>query len=62
MRNRSRRIIREAFRLISPDIKRGYDIILVARGKTPFLKSTDVREQLIKQLSKAGILDMKKEN
>lgn len=52
MRNRSRRIIREAFREISPQIKRGYDIILVARGKTPYLKSTDVKNQLIRQLSK----------
>ncbi len=62
MRNRSRRIIREAFRQISPNIKRGFDIILVARGKTPYLKSTDVREQLLRQLSKAGVLDINREN
>ena len=31
LRNRSRRIIREAFREISDDVKTGYDIVIVAR-------------------------------
>lgn len=41
-RNRSRRIIREAFRLFDPMLKektqKRYDFIFVARGKTPSLK------------------------
>lgn len=55
-RSRSRRIIREAFRNISPNIKKGYDIIIVARGKTPYLKSTDIEKQLVKQLLRANLL------
>lgn len=41
-RNRSRRIIREAFRLFDPILKektqKRYDFVFVARGKTPSLK------------------------
>lgn len=56
MRNRSRRIIREAVRQVAPSIRRGYDLVIVARGKTPYLKSTDIRELLVKHLGKAGLL------
>lgn len=56
MRNRSRRIIREAVRQTAPQIRRGYDLVFVARGKTPYLKSTDIQNLLIKQLDKAGLL------
>jgi len=55
-RNRARRIIREAVRLLLPDMKEGFDLILVARGKTPFLKSTDIKECLLREFKKAGIL------
>ena len=41
-RNRCRRIIRAAFCELSPMIKQGYDIVFVARAKTPFVKSTDI--------------------
>ncbi len=41
-RNRARRIIREAFRLIDPIIREStqnrFDFVFVARSKTPFLK------------------------
>lgn len=55
-RSRSRRVIREALRALAPDIKQGYDLILVARAKTPFVKSTEVQAALRQQLEKAGIL------
>ena len=55
-RNRARRIIREAVRVLLPDMKEGFDLILVARGKTPFLKSTDIKECLLREFKKAGIL------
>ena len=55
-RNRSRRVIREAFRQLCPRVRQGYDLVLVARGKTPFVKSTQVLRQLEKELSAAGIL------
>lgn len=55
-RNRSRRVIREAVRKIIPEIKDGYDLVFVARGKTPFVKSTAVHDTLRKQLKEAGVL------
>ena len=55
-RSRSRRVIREAVRALAPRIRDGYDLVLVARGKTPFVKSTQVQETLEQQLGKAGLL------
>lgn len=43
VRNRARRRLREVFRLAQPDLKTGYDVILVARGRTvngPYQKLT----------------------
>lgn len=57
LRSRSRRVIREAYRLLEPRIKSGYDLVLVARGRTPHCKSTQVAALLEKQLSAAGVLD-----
>ena len=54
-RNRSRRIMREAFRLIAPELKTGYDFVFVARGKTPFVKCEAVKRAMTKQLKEAGV-------
>jgi len=43
VRNRARRRLREVFRLAQPDMKQGYDIILVARVRAvngPYKKMT----------------------
>lgn len=56
MRNRSRRIIREAYYRIMDEIKPGYDFVFVARGKTPFVKSTDILRAMKKELKEAGVL------
>ncbi|NLJ30318.1 MAG: ribonuclease P protein component [Clostridiales bacterium] len=55
-RSRSRRVIREAFRQLAPGVKPGFDFIFVARGKTPFVKSTDVCRVMEIHLKKAGVL------
>ena len=55
-RNWSRGVIREAFRALAPRVRPGFDLVLVARGKTPYVKSTDVRRQLERQLQAAGLL------
>ena len=55
-RTRSRRVIREAYYKLYPDIKKGYDFVFVARGKTPYVKSTVVYKEMKKQLSLAGVL------
>ena len=56
LRNRSRRVIREAFRGLAGRVRPGFDLVFVARGKTPYVKSTDVALQMARQLSAAGIL------
>lgn len=55
-RSRSRRVIREAYRQLAPRVKDGYDLVFVARGRTPHVKSTEVGKQLEKQLSAANVL------
>jgi ribonuclease P protein component len=55
-RNRSRRVIRAAYREIAPFVKNGYDLIFVARARTPFIKSTDLVKIVSSQLKQAGIL------
>lgn len=53
-RSRARRVIREAFRLIDPLLREStqkrYDFIFVARGKTPYLKSTQLYSLMKKQI------------
>lgn len=55
-RNRARRLIKEAFRQLSPNIKEGYSLVFVARNKTPFVKNQTVLYDMKKHLSKAGVL------
>ena len=54
-RSRARRVIRAAFRELSPELKRGYDIVFVARGKTPFVKSTQIKSVMKYHFEKAQI-------
>ncbi len=54
-RSRARRVIRAAFRECAPNLKSGYDIVFVARGKTPFVKSTDVKKSMEYQFKKAQL-------
>ena len=42
-RNRSRRVIREAFRSLQNEVKPGTELILVARGKKPCAKNCKKR-------------------
>lgn len=55
-RSRSRRVIREAFRALAPRVQPGCDLVFVSRGKTPFVKSTEVGRVMAQQLKSAGIL------
>ena len=56
-RNRCRRIIRAAFYELLPSIKNGYDIVFVARAKTPFVKSTDILYAMKNHLQQANVLN-----
>ena len=55
-RNRCRRVIRAAFRELVPQIAGGYDFVFVARTKTKFIKSTQVKKVMLQQLIKAGVI------
>ena len=55
-RNRARRVLRAAlYEVLPPDVG-GYDLVLVARGQTPRLKSTQVAKTLERQLRAAGLV------
>ena len=56
LRNRSRRVIREAFMSISERVQPGFDLVFVARGKTPYIKSTGLADNMLKQLRMAGLI------
>lgn len=56
-RNRSRRVIRAAFREVKPFVKNGYDFVFVARSKTKFIKSTDLSVIMLNQMKKAGVIE-----
>lgn len=55
-RNRSRRVIRAAFRQVLKDneIKGNWDLVFVARTKTKFLKSTQVYLDMLEVLRQIG--------
>ncbi len=56
-RNRARRVMRAALYNLNPQINgtNGVDIVLVARGITPHLKSQDVQKAMLALFTKAGI-------
>jgi ribonuclease P protein component len=56
-RNRARRIIKEAYRLIEAQTSKGYDIVLVARAKTPQLKMWDIYSVLRAFMKKTGMIE-----
>lgn len=55
-RNRARRVIRAALQQALPPDVGGYDLVFVARGQTPRLKSTQVAKTAAKLLRAAGVL------
>lgn len=57
MRNRAKRVIREAYRSLLPRFNKNVDIVIVARKKAAFVKSDEVKDELEKLLIKAKIID-----
>lgn len=55
-RNRCRRVIRAAYRDLAPLIDGSFDFVFVARTKTKFIKSTQVKTVMLQQLKKAGVI------
>lgn len=60
-RNRSRRVIREAFRHLCPEVSPCYDIVMVARSKTKYLKSTRIEEIMREMFTREGMLKIESE-
>lgn len=54
-RSRSRRVIREAYRQIMPQVKDGVDIVFVARARTAACKSTQIADVMQKQLQALSV-------
>lgn len=54
-RNRARRVLRAALCAVLPQDVGGVDIVVVARGCTPSLKSTQLEPVLAQLLKKAGL-------
>ena len=57
-RSRVKRIVREAYRALLPDIKDGLIIVIAARGAafSKSVKSTDIHKQLAATLSKLEVI------
>lgn len=55
-RNRARRLLRESMRALYPSIKPGVDIVLVSRGKTPFVNCQSVMTEMKSALEELGVL------
>ncbi len=55
-RKRARRVIRASYDHLYPEIKKGYEIVFVARAKTPYVKTQDVEKAMRYHLKQAGIL------
>ena len=58
VRNRARRIIKEAYRHLEPSIIKGYDFVLVARVKTSKCKTNDIEKALKRLLEEKKLLNL----
>lgn len=56
-RNRARRLIRAAFSCFEGRLNGNYDIVFVARTRTPLVKMQDVKVQMEAQLKSLGVID-----
>lgn len=55
-RSRARRVIRAAYSSLYPELGEGFDIVFVARAKTPYVKSTTVEKSMRDCLTKLGVI------
>lgn len=55
-RNRCRRLIREAYRQIAPEISGGFDMVFVARAATVESSEPKVEKAMRELLKKAGVI------
>ena len=58
VRNRLKRLMRESYRLMEDDIKKGYDLIIVARGRATGKTLSQIQKDIDYAMTK---LDLKNE-
>lgn len=56
VRNRCKRLLREAYRLHEHEIRPGYDFVLVARSRLTGAKCADAERALLRALRETGML------
>ena len=56
VRNRARRILREAWRQVQPQAKVGFDVVLVAREAIRGAKTQDLVAEMTELLRRAGMV------
>ncbi len=56
LRNRARRLMKESYRILEPNLDSGYDLIWIARNTINELKCADVKKSMENALKKSGIL------
>ncbi len=61
-RNRARRVIREAYRLLEDKLGTGYDIVIVARTKATSVPMFVVKNDLEKSFRSCGIIKVSENN
>ena len=61
-RNRARRVIREAYRLLEDRLKVGYDIVIVARTKATSVTMFAVKSDLERAFRTAGLIRVSENN
>ena len=59
-RNRARRVLKEGVVELLDLLPTCYDVVLVARAKTPFVKSTFIKKILLSNFKKIGLIEWKK--
>ena len=55
-RNRAKRVLKEAYRIIENEVATGYDFIFVARSKTPFISMNIIKKDMFNTFKKNNFL------
>jgi ribonuclease P protein component len=56
VRNRCKRLLREAYRLHEHEIRKGYDFVIVARSRLTTAKCADAERAMLRALRETGML------
>ena len=55
-RNRSKRLLRESYRLLEPELRTGYDLIIMMKESDPLPDFSQVQKEMRSLFRRAGIL------